>query len=152
MGPQSWFLYALRCADGTLYAGVTTDLARRMAEHNAGRGARYTAGRRPVRLLAAWRFPDRAAAQRAEARFRRLPRARKLALAAQRPPLEGAPFYADEGASDGSSTPARFCPRCAGLLKTVVRTAKVFSARGRILDAPSVSNESMWVGSAVNSR
>ncbi len=95
-----WFFYALRCADGTLYAGVTTDLARRVAEHNAGRGARYTAGRRPVMLVAAWRFPDRGAAQRAEARFRRLPRARKLALAAQGLPFEGATFCHDECAAD----------------------------------------------------
>ncbi|RLC54859.1 MAG: GIY-YIG nuclease family protein, partial [Chloroflexota bacterium] len=75
-----WFLYLLRCADGTLYTGISTDPARRVAEHNAGRGARYTAGRCPVALLATWRFPDRGAAQRAEARFRRLPRARRLAL------------------------------------------------------------------------
>ena len=92
MGTSVWFLYALCCADGTLYAGVTTDLARRVAEHNAGRGARYTAGRRPVRIIAAWRFPDRGAAQRAEARFRRLPRARKLALVAQGLSFEGAAF------------------------------------------------------------
>lgn len=86
MGAHTWFLYVLRCADGTLYTGVTTDLARRVAEHNAGRGARYTAGRRPVTLLAAWRFPDQGTAQRAEVRFRRLPRARKLALVAQELP------------------------------------------------------------------
>ncbi|MFQ6099780.1 MAG: GIY-YIG nuclease family protein [Anaerolineae bacterium] len=87
MGTYTWFLYVLRCADGTLYTGITTDLNRRVAEHNAGRGARYTAGRRPVTLLAAWRFPDRGAAQRAEACFRRLRRARKLALVAR-----GLPF------------------------------------------------------------
>jgi len=83
----------VRCADDTLYTGVTTGLARRVAEHNAGRGARYTRGRRPVTLLAAWRFPDRGAAQAAEVRFRRLSRARKLALVAQRLSFEGAPFY-----------------------------------------------------------
>ena len=101
-GTSDWFLYALLCADETLYAGVTTDLARRVAEHNAGRGARYTAGRRPVRLVAAWRFPDRGAAQRAEARFRRLTRAQKLALVAQGLAFEGASFCppADERATD----------------------------------------------------
>ena len=93
MKTSKWFLYVLRCADGTLYTGVTTDLARRVTEHNSGRGARYTAGRRPVALLAAWRFPDRGAAQRAEARFRRLSQARKLALAGQGLSFEGSPFW-----------------------------------------------------------
>jgi predicted GIY-YIG superfamily endonuclease/ADP-ribose pyrophosphatase YjhB (NUDIX family) len=117
----AWFFYALRCADGTIYAGVTTDLARRVAEHNAGRGARYTAGRRPVRLVAAWHFPDRGAAQRAEARFRRLPRARKLALIAQRHSFEGAAFCHDKCAVDASCARARFCPYCGGLLEMAVR-------------------------------
>ncbi|HET91771.1 MAG TPA: NUDIX domain-containing protein [Chloroflexi bacterium] len=111
---DSWFLYALRCADGTIYAGVTTDLDRRMAEHNTGRGARYTAGRRPVHPIAAWRFPDRGTAQRAEAHFRRLSREGKLTLIARREPFAGADFClpsADAGAD-------RFCPRCGEALKT----------------------------------
>jgi putative endonuclease len=90
-----WFLYALQCADGTIYTGVSTDLARRVAQHNAGRGARYTAGRRPVRCVAAWCFPDRGAAQRAEARFRRLRRAHKLEFIEKRLRFEGAPFCSD---------------------------------------------------------
>lgn len=93
MKTRHWFLYALRCADETLYTGITTDLARRVAEHNSGRGARYTAGRRPVALLAAWRFPDRGSAQRAESRFRRLSRKRKLAIITQRLSFEGSPCY-----------------------------------------------------------
>ncbi len=132
-----WFFYALRCADDTLYAGVTTGLTRRVAEHNAGRGARYTAGRRPVTLVAAWRFSDRGAAQRAEARFRRLSRARKLALIAQGFPFEEAPFCHDECGPCFSSAPARFCPRCGGLLETVVRPGdsrprQVCTACGRV--------------------
>jgi putative endonuclease len=142
VGTSAWFLYALRCADGTLYAGVTTDLARRVAEHNnAGRGARYTAGRRPVRLVAAWRFPGRGAAQRAEARFRRLSRARKLALIKQRLPFEGAPFCHDDCATSlmGMISPAadRFCPRCGNLLEMIVRPGdsrprQVCTACGRV--------------------
>ena len=51
-----WYVYLLRCADATLYCGVTTDMERRLREHNAGsRGAKYTRARRPVELVAAWR-------------------------------------------------------------------------------------------------
>ncbi len=77
-----WRVYVLECAGGALYCGVTTDLARRLAEHNGELpgGARFTAGRRPVRLLASLACPDRGAAQRLEARIKALPRARKLAF------------------------------------------------------------------------
>ncbi|MGI9310261.1 MAG: GIY-YIG nuclease family protein [bacterium] len=68
-----WFVYLLRCADGSLYAGITTDLTRRVAEHNEGAaGARYTRGRRPVALAYHERHPDRAAASRRERQIRRL--------------------------------------------------------------------------------
>ena len=90
--PSMWFLYVLRCADGTLYTGVTTDRARRLAEHNAARGSRYTAGRRPVSMIASWPFSDRAAAQGAEARFRRQSRAQKLAAVTDQLPFLGSPF------------------------------------------------------------
>lgn len=76
-----WFVYLLRCADGTLYAGITTDLERRLGEHNAGVGARYTRARLPVALIHAEAAADRAAASRREAAIKRLPRAAKLALA-----------------------------------------------------------------------
>jgi len=76
-----WCVYLLECGDGTLYCGVTTDPVRRLAEHNGELpgGARYTAARRPVRLAAAAAVSDRAAACRAEARVKRLPKARKVA-------------------------------------------------------------------------
>lgn len=81
MNASPWYVYLLRCADGTLYAGITTHLERRLAEHNAGRaGAKYTRARRPVTL--AWSEPaaDRSAAGRREYALRRLPRAAKEAL------------------------------------------------------------------------
>ena len=79
--PSHWYIYVLQCADGTLYAGITTDLNRRVEEHNAGpRGARYTRARRPVTLKESWALPDRSAAARAEAAFKRLTRAQKLAV------------------------------------------------------------------------
>ncbi len=80
---SSWFVYLLRCADGTLYAGITTDLDRRVFEHTAGSGARYTRARLPVELSHAAPAADRSAASRREAALKKLPRAAKLALAGQ---------------------------------------------------------------------
>ncbi len=77
-------VYLLRCADRTLYAGVTADLDRRLRQHNgelAG-GARYTHGRRPVKLVWCEPAPDRATAQRREAALKRLSRTAKEALVA----------------------------------------------------------------------
>jgi putative endonuclease len=76
----SWFVYLLRCADGSLYTGCTNDLERRLGQHNDGRGARYTRSRRPVVLAWRRRVKDRPAALRLEARLKRLTRAEKLAL------------------------------------------------------------------------
>ena len=76
------FVYILECADGTYYTGWTTDLDRRVAVHNAGRGSRYTRLRRPVKLIYWEEHPDRSSAQRRELAVKRLPRARKMALVA----------------------------------------------------------------------
>jgi putative endonuclease len=109
---RPWYLYLLDCADGTTYTGITTDPLRRLDEHNAGRGARYTSqrGRRPVRLLGVWRFPDQASATRAEHRFKRRRAARKRRLAATRAPFDGAPFcdtyLADQPHSGTEKPPA----------------------------------------------
>ena len=78
------FVYLLECADGTYYTGWTTDVARRLRAHNAGRGARYTRGRRPVRLVYVEEHASRGQAQRREAALRRLSRAEKAALIASR--------------------------------------------------------------------
>ncbi|MCS6995023.1 MAG: GIY-YIG nuclease family protein [Anaerolineales bacterium] len=77
-----FFCYLLECADGTLYTGWTTDPARREQEHNAGRGARYTRMRRPVRMVYVEEAPDKASALRRELELKRLPRKKKLALIA----------------------------------------------------------------------
>lgn len=76
---KPWWVYLVRCADGTLYCGATNDVARRIAAHNAGAGARYTRGRGPVRLLAQMKFSTKSEAMRAEARIKRLPRQEKIA-------------------------------------------------------------------------
>jgi putative endonuclease len=76
---EAW-VYLLRCSDGSLYTGWTTDLERRLARHQAGTASRYTASRLPVELAHAMPMPDRTAARREEARIKRLSRADKLAL------------------------------------------------------------------------
>ena len=79
---RPWFVYLVRCADGTLYTGVARDVARRIDEHNggAGRGAKYTRGRRPVRLVHVESARDRSRALRREAALKRLSREGKEKL------------------------------------------------------------------------
>ena len=100
--PEAW-VYILRCADGSLYTGWSSDLPRRLSRHRAGTASRYTASRLPVELALATPMADRSAAMREEARIKRLDRAQKLALiAAAVPP---APSPAQEGA--GVTAPVR---------------------------------------------
>lgn len=80
---STWYVYMLRCADDTLYSGITTDLERRVAEHNGGvkgKGAKYTAARRPVELVYKKRCKDRSSAASAEAALKQLTREEKLEL------------------------------------------------------------------------
>ena len=77
--PQRWYLYVVKCSDDTLYTGVTTDLDRRIKEHNASpRGAKYTRTRRPVELVYSYSYLSRSQAQRAEYKFKRLSKRQKL--------------------------------------------------------------------------
>lgn len=73
-----WLLYLLECESGAYYAGITTDLDRRFAEHVFGIGARYTRANPPLRVLAVMAFTDRSSASRAEAALKKLPRSEKL--------------------------------------------------------------------------
>lgn len=77
----SW-VYMLRCRDGSLYTGWSSDLERRLARHRAGKASRYTASRLPVELVYSSAMDDRSAARREEARIKRLRRHEKLALIA----------------------------------------------------------------------
>ena len=79
--PDAW-VYMLRCRDGSLYTGWTTDVRRRLRRHSAGAASRYTAARRPVELVLALPMTDRSAAMREEARIKALDRTAKLALIA----------------------------------------------------------------------
>ena len=82
-----WWVYLLRCADDSLYTGITTNLDRRLAEHNGDgpAGARYTRSRRPVQLAWCEAAASRSEASQREAAIKRLDRARKLALCATQP-------------------------------------------------------------------
>jgi len=74
------FAYIVRCADGTLYSGYARDPQKREAAHNQGRGAKYTSGRRPVRLVYAEAFESAGDALRRERELKRLSREAKEAL------------------------------------------------------------------------
>lgn len=79
---KSWTVYIVRCANGSLYTGITNDLAGRIADHNAGRGAKYTAAFGPVTLAWKRRKKDRSSASKMEAAIKRLSRAEKDGLLA----------------------------------------------------------------------
>lgn len=79
---KPWFLYLIECQDGSIYTGVTVDVAARYAAHAAGRGARYTRSHPPARLLGVIRCRDRASALRAEYRVKQLAPRAKRALGA----------------------------------------------------------------------
>jgi putative endonuclease len=82
---MSWYLYVIECRGGSLYTGVTTDVARRFVEHAAGKGARYTRAHPPERLLLVLEFADRASAQKEEYRIKQLRREQKLAWCQAQP-------------------------------------------------------------------
>jgi len=79
---MSAFVYMVECADKTLYTGWTTDVDRRLKAHNAGRGAKYTRERGPVRLVYVEEMPNRRAAMKRELEIKRMRRAKKLTLIA----------------------------------------------------------------------
>ena len=77
---SGWWVYILRCGDGTLYTGMTDDPERRLAAHRSGHGAPYTRGRGPLELVYSEACGTRGDALRREAAIKRLPRAKKLRL------------------------------------------------------------------------
>jgi putative endonuclease len=81
------FVYIVRCADGTLYTGYARDPVARVQVHNTGRGARYTSGRRPVRLVYSESCESVGDALRRERALKRRSRAQKEALISRRRPL-----------------------------------------------------------------
>jgi len=78
---KKWYVYIVKCRDGSLYTGVTTNLIRRVVEHNQGKkGAKYTRSRRPVQLVWSCTAENRSEAQKEEARIKKLTRKEKLKL------------------------------------------------------------------------
>src|SRR5262249_34245412 len=80
---QTHFVYMVRCCDGSLYTGYSTHVEKRVATHNAGKGARYTRAHLPVTLCAVWSFPNKGEALQAERAIKGLPRAEKVRLIEQ---------------------------------------------------------------------
>lgn len=77
---KKWYVYILKCNDGTLYTGITDDLDRRLEQHNTGKGAKYTRGRGPVTLLYEETYSSKGEALSREHAIKALKRAQKLAL------------------------------------------------------------------------
>jgi len=75
-----WYVYILKCSDGSLYTGSTTDVSRRVKEHNSGKGGNYTQTRHPVKLLYTEFHQSRAEAQSREAQIKRWSKDKKLAF------------------------------------------------------------------------
>ena len=81
----SWTVYLVRCRDGSLYTGITTDLVRRLAAHNAGTASRYTRSRLPVKLVHEELGFTHSSALKREAAIKRLSRPKKLELSSKKP-------------------------------------------------------------------
>jgi len=77
---KPWYLYIVECRDGTFYTGITTDIKKRIDAHNSGRGAKYTRGRGPVKLMHIRKYVDRSAASKAEYKIKKLKRGKKIRM------------------------------------------------------------------------
>lgn len=85
---KKWYLYILRCGDGSLYTGITDDVARRLSAHRAGKGAKYTRGRGPLELVYQEELEDKSHALRRELEVKAMKRSEKLALFETKTPEE----------------------------------------------------------------
>ena len=80
---SKWYLYLLRCRDGSLYCGITTDVQKRLEQHRSGKGAKYTRGRAPLELVYTEECVDHSTALKRELAVKALPREEKLKLIEQ---------------------------------------------------------------------
>ena len=77
---MNWYVYMLRCGDGTLYTGITDDVDKRLAAHRSGKGAKYTRGRGPLELVYTEELADKSTALKREIQIKKMSRAEKLNL------------------------------------------------------------------------
>lgn len=82
MNPKksSWFVYMVKCKDGSIYTGISNDVEDRIKEHNSGEGAKYTASRKPVQLIFQEKHPDKSSAFKREIQIKRWSKVRKEEL------------------------------------------------------------------------
>ena len=80
MGNENWYVYILLCRDGTLYTGITNDIKKRMLAHEKGKGAKYTKGRGPFKLVYENIFNNQSMAMKEENRIKKLSKVQKLKL------------------------------------------------------------------------
>ena len=80
MAESNWYLYILRCGDGTLYTGITTDVEKRLEQHRSGKGAKYTRGRGPLELVYREELEDHSAALKREWAVKKMTREEKVRL------------------------------------------------------------------------
>ncbi|MFJ4293686.1 GIY-YIG nuclease family protein [Cupriavidus sp. NPDC089707] len=79
----AWYLYLLECTGDSIYTGITTDVARRFAQHLSGKGAKYTRSRKPIRVMLQLRFESKSEALKAEIEIKRMSSAQKRAFCVQ---------------------------------------------------------------------
>ena len=77
---KPWYLYIVLCSDTSLYTGITTNINKRIADHNTGKGAKYTRGRGPVVLVHLRQYKNRSEASKAESKFKKFRRKKKIQL------------------------------------------------------------------------
>ena len=77
---KTWYVYILRCGDGSLYTGIAADVQARLAQHRSGKGAKYTRGRGPLELVYTEECPDKSAALKRELAIKNLTRQQKMEL------------------------------------------------------------------------
>jgi len=122
MWPSAWFLYLIECTDGSLYAGITTDVARRYQAHCKGQGARYTRSHPPLCLVGSRLFGSKSEALKAELAIKRLPKEKKIiALHAPDFPGKAATIHND-------THTRRYCMNKSELIEAIAKEADLSKA------------------------